>query len=487
MTKVNVPLYAVYLGSYLAVMIGIAVYHSLKIKSVEEYLVAGRRAGFWRIVGTIIATNCGAASFIGFVGLGYKTGVNGIFFWLVPAVLFSVLFAVVFGRVLRRLNLYTIPDAFALRFGRNAALAPALFQILVFAVPVLAIQFIGLGAILKTFFGLEMKLGIIIGFAVVLAYTLLGGMPTTIMTDVIQAVILIVGLGLLFVFGIHYAGGVSRVVEITPAHYWNPFGRAGFWSFLSLALTVGPFYLVWQTTWQRIFAARDEGTAVWGVSAGMVFTLLILSLSFLIGIIARGYLPLDLKPDTVFTQAVSTVFPAAIGGLVVVGLAAALMSGADSFLMMGSASVARDIWQQYFRPGADQRQMLTVSRVSVVLISLSALVVALVGKGIIPVFILVVKTGGAAVVWPFLALMFWRRATRKGVLAGMIAGGVVTVGWHLAGNPGVMEAVPGYLSCLVALVAVSLLTAHAPDEQVKAAYFEPLETDQYEARLKSKA
>ncbi len=72
-------------------------------------------------MGTIIATACGAAAFTGFVGMGYSSGIYGIFFWLIPAVFFGVLFVLVFGRILRRLDQYAIPDVFALRFGRNAA------------------------------------------------------------------------------------------------------------------------------------------------------------------------------------------------------------------------------------------------------------------------------------------------------------------------------------------------------------------------------
>jgi len=483
MTQVNVTIYAVYLCVYLAFMIGVGIYHALKIRSVDEYLIAGWNVGFWRIVGTIVATWCGAAAFIGFVGLGYTSGVNGIFFWVVPGVIFSLVIVVIFGRILHKLKMYTIPDAFALRFGKNTAFVPSLFQIFVYAIPTLAIQFIGMGTIFKTFFGFSMPSGIILGFALIFVYTLLGGMPSTILTDTIQAVILYVGILSLFFFGIYFAGGLGKVIEITPSHYWSPFGKAGFGTFISLALTVGPFYMLWQCTWQRIYAAKDADTAVRAGTLGFILAGLATCFSFSIGIIARGYLPHDLRPDLVFTQAISTVFPAVIGGIIVVGLAAALMSGGDSFIMMGSASVARDIYQQYFKPDATKTQMLKISRWSVVVIALIGLVVALIGKGIIPVYIMVVKTAGAGTVFPFLALMFWRRATRKGILAGMIVGGVVTIVWHIAGNPWIMQAVPGYLSCLVALVLVSLLTSHAPDEQVKAAYFEPLDVKEYTQRL----
>lgn len=172
------------------------------------------------------------------------------------------------------------------------------------------------------------------------------------------------------------------------------------------------------------------------------------------------------------------VFPAVIGGLIVVSLAAALMSGADSFIMMGSASISRDIYQRYLRPNQTKSQMLAVCRWSVVLISLIALVIALWGKGIIPIFILVVKTAGAGLVFPFLALMFWKKATRKGVTASTLAGCLVTVGWYMAGNPWIIEAVAGYLVSLVVLVVVSLLSSHAPNEQIKAVYFEALDVSE---------
>ncbi len=113
---------------------------------------------------------------------------------------------------------------------------------------------------------------------------------------------------------------------------------------------------------------------------------------------------------------------------------------------------------------------------SVLLISVVGLVIALFAEGIIPIYILSVKIVGAGLVFPFLALMFWRRATQKGIIAGMIAGVVVTIGWNMAGNPLVMQAVPGYLSSLVVMIVVSLLTSHAADEQVKALYFTPADS-----------
>lgn len=484
----NSAIYALFLCTYFAFMIIVGIYHYRKTTSVDEYLVSSWNVGFWQIVGTTIATWCGASAFIGFMGMGFTTGISGIFFWVIPGVALTIIFILLFARILRRLKLYTIPDVFALRYGKNAAFIPSLFQIFVYSIPTLALQFIGLGTIFNGFFGINLQIGIVIGFALIFTYTYMGGMPSVILTDSIQTVILYIGIILLFILGIQYAGGTEKIVANTPADLFHPFGKQGFGTFLSLALTVGPFYMMWQCTWQRIYAAKDEKTAVNGLTVGFILAGLATVLSFSIGIIARGYLPLDTKPDMVFSTSLATVFPVLVGAICVTGLAAALMSSADSFIMMGSASIARDIYQQYFRPNATTTEMLNVSRYSVIGISISALIIAVFAKGIIPVYILVVKTCGAGLVFPFFALMFWKRSTRKGVLASMVSGALVTVGWNMAGNPlGIIDGVAGYVASLFFLIVVSLATKHSPDEQVVAAYFYQLDTTKYNERMKNRS
>lgn len=475
-------IYAYALGAYFTLMILVGVYHLWKIETGDEYIIANWDVGYWQILGTTVATWSGAAVFMGFVGMGFESGLSGFFTWAVPGCALTILFVTLFGRKLRRLRLYTIPDLFALRFGRNAALIPALYQIFVYTIPALAIQFIGLGIAFRFFFGLELQWGILMSFALITLYTLLGGLPSTILTDSIQSALIILALILMFVFSLHYAGGMERVLDITPDYFWSPAGRDG-WSGLGLALTVGPFYMVWQTTWQKVYASRNERTAVIGVNWGFVVCLFIGLLSFMIGILSRGFVPLDTPPDLIFTTAVSRVFPPYLGAFVVVGLAAAIMSGADSFTMMGSASMARDIYQQFFKPRATRREMLTVARCSVVLMSVAAVVLALNAQGIINVYSLVLRIYGAGMVPPVLALLFWKKTTRSGVQAGMISGGLVTFLWHIAGPDFIMDAVAGYGISLFSTVLVSLLSRHAPDEQVRALFFEELDVREYALRF----
>jgi SSS family solute:Na+ symporter len=150
-------IYYILIGLYLVGMIVVGIVHALRIRTALEYLAAGRDVGFWGTMGTVVATFCGAAAFIGFVGQGYSSGISGFFLWVLPAIFFALIFALCFGRRLRELGIYTLSDAFSLRYGKTAGLFPALIQIFVLAAPMLGVQILGLGVVFHTFFDLSLN------------------------------------------------------------------------------------------------------------------------------------------------------------------------------------------------------------------------------------------------------------------------------------------------------------------------------------------
>jgi SSS family solute:Na+ symporter len=94
-------IYYIFIGLYVVGMILVGIGHALRIRTALDYLAAGREVGFFRTMGTVVATLCGAAAFIGFVGQGYASGINGIFLWVLPALFFALIFALCFGHRLR--------------------------------------------------------------------------------------------------------------------------------------------------------------------------------------------------------------------------------------------------------------------------------------------------------------------------------------------------------------------------------------------------
>lgn len=467
--------YLSYTIIYFAVMFAIGIYYFTKVKTSDEYLIAGWNMGFWSITGTIISTNVGAAVFIGWVGMGFTMGMSGYFKFALPVVIFSVLLILVFSKPLRRQRLYTLADLFGQRFGAKAGLLPSIFSAFVYSVPTTALQIVGMSTIFNMVFGIPFNFGILLAFALILGFTILGGLVATIVTDALQSVIVIAGVIVLATAAVMFSGGFAEIIANTPVEYLSPTGANGLADVLVFALTVGPFYLVWQSTWQRIFASRTEQVAIRAGVTGSLIFLVLAVLPFMIGVIARDFVPLDMRPDLVFSYVTLELLHPAVGGVVVVALLAALMTGADSFILQGSSNLSHDFYLRFINPLASEKQKMLVARWSVVVIALLAVFVAFLMTDIISMYQWALRLTSTTLVVPFLAVMFWRRATGVACLLSMILAAAVTILWPLLGTE-IDPVFPGMLTSLVLLVGVSLVTKHSQSECVKAVYWEDLPT-----------
>ncbi|MQA60968.1 MAG: sodium:solute symporter family protein [Actinophytocola sp.] len=476
--------YAFYITLFVVVMFGIGFYHFRKTTSADEYLIAGWNVGPVKIVLTVIATWAGASIFIGSVGLGYEFGMSGYVRFALPATVFSLILAVLFAKKLRRTRLYTVPDIFDERLGKPAGVIPALLSAGLYAAPVTAMQIVALGAMFNILFDMPMGWGLVLAWAIIYGYTMLGGLPSVIITDSIQTVVLVIGLVIMGIATWNFAGGMAEITPAVPDGHLSLIGDDPMGT-LIFAMTIGPFYLIWQSSWQRIYAARTERVALWGNVVGMVFAgTLIAIIPVFIGMAARSFVPAEgLQPDSVFYIVLQDILPPYLGGILAMALMAALVSGGDSFLLQGTANLTRDLYQRYLRPEASQEQLLRISRWGVTLIGLVALLIAFFITDIVGIYTYTLKWTAIALVLPFLAVMFWRRTTRFGVIASMVLGPAVTIGWEVAGNPfGLTEIVPGYLAAAAALIFGSLFTDHAPGEQVRAIWRDGLARRSDEAR-----
>lgn len=468
--------YLFWIGLFTIIMFAIGVHHYRRISDADEYLVSSWNVGFWPIAGTILATWVGSAAFVGGVGLGYEFGISGFTRFGLPATLFSLLLCVAFASRLRRTQLYTLPDLFDERFGRPAGLLPALLSAFVYSVPTLALQFVAMGFLFNVLFGIPLWAALVISWAIIYGYTLLGGLPSVIVTDTIQSVVLFVGIILMGGAAYLYAGGMAEITPTIPASHFTFLGADPL-DTIFFALAIGPFYLVWQSTWQRFYASRTERIAVWAPFLGFVVGGLFIGvISILIGMAGRSFIPPEgMTPDAVFYTVLQEVLPPFLGGILAMGLMAAVVSGGDSFIMQGGSNLTRDVYQRYFNPGASSEQLLRISRWSATVIAVLGLLVSFAVTDIVTLYSYALKWIGVTLVIPFLAIMFWRRATRSGIVTSMVLGLAVTIVWEVAGRPlGIHEAVAGYVVVGVSLVAISLATGHAPNERVVALWRENL-------------
>ncbi|KKB41227.1 sodium:solute symporter family transporter [Bacillus thermotolerans] len=177
--------YTSYIVVYFLFMFAVGFYYFTKVKTSDSYLIAGWNMGFWNIVGTIISTNCGAAVFIGWIGMGFTVGMSGFFKFALPAMLVSMLLIALFSRPLRRQKLYTLADLFGERFGSKTGIIPSVLSAFIYSAPTTALQIVGMSTVFSIVYGIDPKIGIALSFALVLGFTILGGLVATIVTDAI--------------------------------------------------------------------------------------------------------------------------------------------------------------------------------------------------------------------------------------------------------------------------------------------------------------
>ncbi|WP_156288671.1 sodium:solute symporter family protein [Oceanobacillus salinisoli] len=467
--------YLSYMFIYFIFMFAMGFYYFFRIKTYEEYLIGSWNSGFKPIVGTIISTWCGASVFIAWVGMGFTVGVSGFFKFALPGILFSLLLIIAFAAPLRRQKLYTIADLFGERFGGKSGVIPSVISAIIYSVPTLALQMVGMSTIFNITLGMELNIGIALSFILILGFTILGGLPATILTDALQSIIIIIGISVLFLASVNYADGFGQIFAHTPIEYLSPIGPYGLTEVLLYALSVGPFYMVWQSTWQRIFASKDEEVAKKAGITGFLIAGAISILPFSIGVIARQFVPLNTDPDLLFSYVTAELLHPAIGGVVFIALMAALMTGATSFILQGSSNLTRDMYQRLYKPHANNKQLMTVSRVTVVIITILGLITAYFITDIETAFQWALRLTATVMVFPFIAVMFWKRVTKTATIWSMVLAMIATIIWPLLNIP-IDHTIFGFLVSMISLILISLFSGHSGTEQVRAVYWEDLES-----------
>jgi len=475
--------YLGYIIVYFTIMFGIGVYYFTKVKNADDYLIGGWNMGFWPIVGTVISTWCGASIFIGTVSLSFIYGFSAYLRFAFAGLFFTFLLVAVFGKCLRRQKLYTLADLFGQRFGAKVGIIPSILSAFIYAIPTTGMQYIAMNTIWTIVFGLDPTLGFIISTALILGFTILGGLPGTIITDAFQAVLIVLGVSILAGAAMTFAGGFSELIANTPPKYLSIAGPFGIKDVLLFVLSVGPFYLVWQSSWQRIFAAKTENIAFRANALGILVAAVVTLCPVIIGLSARQFMPANTSPDLIFSTVTLQLLPPHIGGFIYCALLAALVTSANSFILQGSSNLTYDLYKRLINPTADNARLMLVSRLTVVFIALGALFVAQNFTGIIAIYQWALRITATTLVIPFLATMFLSRTTRTAVVASMLGGFVATL-IHPHLNIGIDQTIFGFIFSFLG-IALSFVTKHHPDEVVLAVMYQDLPSAQVEKNTSS--
>ena len=455
----------VIIAVYLITMISVGVYCIRRVKNSGDYYVAGRSFGPMVLMATVCATIIGGSGLMGRAGVAYSSGFKAII-TAVPYLLGMLIFSGIAGRISDigiKYNITSIPELFEMRFGKTAKLLLSL-MIAFTMMGTVASQVTATATIVKMLggeIGLSYEIGALIACVVFMLYTATSGLYGVVYTDVLQFYILILFVYILIpVASLLNVGGFSNFTANLDPGLVQPYVNG---SILGDIVTYLVFTMAGAEMWQRAFAAKDRksakkgmflGTAVYGVTIFLVFFMGIIAHQ----IIGDGVLAQYGSTDAVIPALAIKVLPIGLTGIALAGMLSVIMSTADSYLLVSVQTCVSDIGKTIC-PGMSEKTELRLSRIFAMILPIGALVIALYIKNAYATLMFAWCFYAAAAGIPAFAALFWKKATKQGIIAAMVSGFTVCIAWKLLGQPfGLGAAVPGTIACAIALVAVSLAT-----------------------------
>lgn len=441
------------IAAYLVGMLVAGYIGMRRAKGTEEFVVAGRRLGPFMYTSAMSAVVLGGASTVGGVSLGYQFGVSGMALVLMLALGIAAIGLLLSTR-LSRLGVYTVAETVGRRFGplaRRTSGVVVIFYTLMVGVG----QIVAIGTVLTVIFGLPSWLGVLVGWAVIMVYSVAGGMWSVTLTDVVQFCVKTVGVMLVLApLAIHRAGGFDGMAARLPDSYFSPVG-IGVGTIFAYFLLFFFGFMIDQGNWQRLFTARSERTAFWGCLASGAFCALYGLAGALIGTAAKVLLPNLDKADDAYARVAEQVLPAGLFGLVAAAALAATMSTASGLLMGSSTVLVNDLYATL--PG--RRPGVGVNRIALTAIGVVALAISFLVDSVVGAVTIAADLLAAALFVPVVGGLFWKRATKAGTLASMAVATVVCVTSMVVNGLYANEPVMyGLLASLVVFVGVSLAT-----------------------------
>ncbi len=452
-------------GIYLAVMVVVGVVAAKKIKNSSDYYLAGRSFGPLVMMATVCATIIGGSGLMGRAGVAYSSGFKAIM-TAVPYLLGMFIFSGISGRISdigRKYNISSIPELFEMRFGRTAKLIISA-MIAFTMMGTVASQITATGTIINMLggdIGLSYEVGAAIACVVFMIYTASSGLFGVVYTDVLQFYMLLLFVYILIPTAslIHVGGFSNFTANLDPALV-KPYIDG---SILGDIVTYLVFTMAGAEMWQRAFAAKDRSAAKRGMFLGTSVYGATIILVFFMGIVAHQIVGDSVlarygSTDAVVPALAIKVLPAGLTGVALAGMLSVMMSTADSYLLVSVQTCVHDLGKT-LKPDMKEKTEICLSRLFSVVLPIGALIIALYMKNAYNILMFSWAFYAAAAGVPAFAALYWKKATKSGVIAAMISGFVVCIGWKLMGQPfGLGAAVPGTLACSVALVAVSLAT-----------------------------
>ncbi|HWQ30146.1 MAG TPA: sodium/proline symporter [Negativicutes bacterium] len=492
---------------YVSIVIGIGVYYAKRAsESSQNYLIGGRSLGPWIVAMGAEASDMSGWLLMGLPGVAYYFGLADAAWTAIGLAIGTyVNWLFVAGRLRRYSHVagdaITIPDFISNRFReeKKVLMTIAALFILVFFTVYAASCFVTVGKLFSTLFGIKYAYMMIVGALFVIFYTFIGGFLAESASDFMQGCVMFFALTIVLATGISMAGGISAVIEnvksipgfftffgiaspvladgVQKVEAGNPlFGEAGAYGLLTIISTMswGLGYFGMPQVLLKFMSIRKTSEIKLSRRIAMVWVVVSLSAAVAIGIIGRALYPTAFLTqggaESIFILLSTNFFAPLFAGIVMAGILAATISSSDSYLLIAASAFSKNIYQGIMKKDASDKAVLIASRATLVIIACISMIIALDENSVIFKVVSFAWAGFGATFGPVMLFsLFWKRITRSGAMAGMLAGGGMVFIWKLLIRPmggilGIYELFPAFVVSCIAIVVVSLLSEEPPKE-----------------------
>ena len=414
----------------------IGFYSSKNIKNFSEYAVWKRAFGSFAICATLSASFIGGGYVMGNAAKVYHIGMIYAFGLLGFSLKEIFIATMVAPRMQKYSQCHSVGDMIGIHYGKTAKVITGIFSVIICA-GILGAQVSAIGTLFSVFFKVNSSVGILLGFGVIILYASLGGMKGVVYTDVLQFALIILGIPLIFIFGLYAIGGWHTVNETLPASRINPFLHANdIWILGSLVLTFIFGEILVPPYVQRLFMAKHTIQTRRATLAAGVISIPIFLISGAIGLVAYC-MNSDLTPNLAIPYVIEQSMPVGIRGLVISGLLAVIMSSAAGFLNAAAISFTNDILPSIIpTKHLSHKQLLRVAKMVSLVVGIGAVMFAISIQNILDILIYAYNMWSPIIVIPLLAAIFGLSVKPSyfyvSALAGLLATLIWSFGFHEA-------------------------------------------------------
>ena len=435
-------IYIAIVSTYVLLLVGISLKKSRQIESADEFMVAGRSVPVYMLVATLVCTWIGSGSLFGTAGLTFRTGVSEL--WFSAGAWIGILVVYMIAARVRRIAKYTLTDLLEQRYSQIAKVLGTITIIIAYMV-IAGYQFRGGGRFIAILSegSISPETGMLIAAVLIVGFTMLAGMVSIVSIDIFNGSIMLFAMIMALPFALSAHGGPGAVLDtirsVQPTHLSITGGHDFFWV---VGITLPTFLLLMSESsmYQKFSSADNEKNArqaVMGMFIGVVLIEALMMAIALVGFaiysddprffLADGSVNRPMAEEIILRIGYEQL-PAIVGALLLAAGAAIIISTGNTFLMVTSTNVTRDIFQAFFFKNATSKQIVLLQRSCIVGIGILAYLLMSQFQTILEMALVSYTMIGASLAPALLAAFFWKRVTRIAGVASIAAGMVTVIG-----------------------------------------------------------